>query len=155
MEGCSSDERLRSAREEKDVIFSDDQGPTSPQVAYTSHIIWFRIQPPLPSSAHLSCSLLVFMDSFTPDCPGLMKHPCLAYLPIGAIIFTPLCAHQHKRYLLTMAPSLLPTRSALASGSSVGRVVSEVKPGPTEPWEAVMAKAQTQTRQVCQSDSFR
>lgn len=35
-----------------------------------------------------------------------------------------------------------------------GRAVSEVKLGPSQPWEAVMVKAQTQTHQVCQSDSF-
>lgn len=58
------------------------------------------------SSRLLVQFLCAMQDSFTLRWPSLIKHPCLAYLPIGAIIFTPLCPHQHKCYLLTMSPSL-------------------------------------------------
>lgn len=50
---------------------------------------------------------------------------------------------------LSHPPILLNPQAAL-----LGWAVSEVKLGPSQPWEAIMAKAQTQTRQVCQSDSF-
>lgn len=51
------------------------------------------------------CSL---EDSFTADCPSLMKHPWLAYLPVGVIIFTPLCPHHHsgRQYLHSTQPAL-------------------------------------------------
>lgn len=43
---------------------------------------------------------------------------------------------------------------ALPSGCIAGRAALKVKLGPSQPWECVMAKAQSQTHQVCQSDSF-
>lgn len=52
---------------------------------------------------HFLCAM---QESFTADWPSLIKHPCLAYLPIGAIIFTPLCSHRHESYLLTTSPPL-------------------------------------------------
>lgn len=78
-------------------------------------------------------------DFFTADWPSLIKHSCLAYLPTGAIIFTPLCLHHHRCYLLTASPSL----PHLFSCTHRQRCWW----GPSQPWETLISKAQTQTLQ--------
>lgn len=83
-----------------------------------------------------------------------MKRPALHISALGLL-------SSHLSALTTTDVTSSPCHSSLAhlfsslpAGNVAGGADWEVKLGPSQPWEAIMAKAQTQIVQVCQRDFF-